>query len=267
MENARIRSFQRALYGWLAFYMLAMLLLGRAAWTNAPVQVFFAHQGAFKWFEGLINGAPAGTMLGIVVAMLGSAIALLFRHRWWLGLVGWLLFRIITHRTWLASNGGVQLMENMLIWGALMGRDVHPFVGTTAVWIARLQLLLAYAAAAAHKFTGTTWPDGSALLLVAHDPAFHLRWLESSPGLCTFLTHATLAFMTLFPFAVWWAPSRRLFLIVGILFHLSTAIFMGIPQMGLAFIACYALWLDEGMLTRLNACSDRLWPRRAPRVT
>ena len=72
MENARIRSFQRALYGWLAFYMLAMLLLGRAAWTNAPVQVFFAHQGAFKWFEGLINGAPAGTMLVIVVAMLGS---------------------------------------------------------------------------------------------------------------------------------------------------------------------------------------------------
>lgn len=267
MQDARIRFFQRALYAWLAFYMLAMLLLGRAAWTNAPVQVFLAHRGAFNWFEGLINGAPAGIMLVLVGAVLGSAVALQSRHRWWLGLVTWLLFRIITHRTWLASNGGVQLMENMLIWSALMGRDVHPFVATTAFWIARLQLLLAYAAAAAHKFTGTTWLDGSALLLVVRDPAFHMAWLEGSPGFCTFLTYATLAFMTLFPLAVWWAPSRRLFLMVGMLFHLSTAIFMAIPQMGLAFIACYAVWLDEGTLTRLNAFSGRLWPRRAPVVT
>ena len=267
IPGERIRLFQRAVYVWLAFYLLAMLLLRHAAWTNAPVQVFLAHHGAFKWLEGWVNGASPAVMMALTTAALGAAIALTLRDRWWLGLIVWLLFRLVTHRTWLASNGGIQLMENMLIWCALMGRDVHPFVGATAFWTARLQLLLAYAAAAAHKFTGTTWLDGSAVLLGTRDPAFHMGWLGDSPGFCTFLTYATLAFMTLFPFAVWWAPSRRLFLIVGILFHLSTAIFMGIPQMGLAFIACYALWLDEGMLTRLNACSDRLWPRRAPRVT
>ena len=267
MPGASIRLFQRAVYAWLAFYLMAMLLLGHAAWTNAPVQVFLAHQGAFKWIEGWINGASPAVMMALTTIALGAAITLFFRHRWWLGLVAWLLFRLVTHRTWLASNGGVQLMENMLIWCALMGRDVHPFVGITAFWIARLQLLLAYAAAAAHKFTGTTWLDGSAVLLVTRDPAFDMAWLEDSPGFCTFLTYATLAFMTLFPLAVWWVPSRRLFLMVGMLFHLATAIFMGIPQMGLAFIACYVLWLDENTLARLNAFSDRLWPRRASTVT
>lgn len=262
-----IRLFQRAVYAWLVFYLLAILCTGEAVWSNAPVHVFLTHHGALNWFEASVNGASSVVMLLLTIATLGMAIALLFNHRWLLGLVVWFLFRLVTHRTWLASNGGVQLMENMLIWSALMGGNVHPFVGTTAFWIARLQLLVAYAAAAAHKFTGTNWLDGSAVLLVAHDPAFSMGWLAGSPGFCTILTYATLAFMTLFPFAVWWVPTRRLFLIIGTAFHLATAIFMGIPQMGLAFIACYAIWLDEATALRLTGWLERLWRGRKPVIT
>jgi ABC-type amino acid transport system permease subunit len=50
----------------------------------------------------------------------------------------------------------------------------------------------------------------------------------------------------------------------GIAFHLGTAVFIGIPQMGLAFIACYAVWLDEDVAERLWArLPDFTSPRRA----
>jgi hypothetical protein len=167
-------------------------------------------------------------------------------------------------------------MENMLLWAALMGvgshghmnAGSHGHIATFAFWAARLQLLLAYAAAAAHKFTGTTWLDGSAMLRVANDPAFHLGFLAASPMVCALLTWATLAFMALFPLAVWWKPSRRAFLIIGVVFHLCTAAFMDIPQMGLAFIACYALWLNEAEAARILSFDRALpgWIRRRGRM-
>jgi hypothetical protein len=214
-----------------------------------------------------VNRLTPGAMHLLTAITVVIALFMLRWHRWWPGLVVWLLFRVITHRTWLASNGGVQLMENMLIWCALMGKGTHPLVSTTAFWIARMQLLVAYAVAAAHKFTGTSWLDGSAVLRVAQDPGFNLEWLSASPMLCTVLTCATLAFMTLLPFAVWWSLSRRWFLVIGGLFHLSTAMFMGIPQMGLAFIACYALWLDEATASKVLAWRGRMLPRGGPVVT
>ena len=179
---------------------------------------------------------------------------------------------------WLASNGGIQLMENMLFWSSFLhiSTSPHPLISTlssAAFWIGRLQLLLAYAAAAAHKFTGTTWLDGSAMSLVVADPTFNLGWLSASPGLCSALTYATLAFMTLFPFALWWKPTRRAWLCIGVVFHLCTAVFMGIPQMGFAFIACYALWLndEEAQAIMDRACLSgrqvrRLWLRIVPRA-
>jgi hypothetical protein len=168
-----------------------------------------------------------------------------------------LMFRSITHRMWLASNGGVQLMENMLLLIVFMGAVGPSVIRSSAFWIARLQLLLVYAVTAAHKFTGSAWLDGSAFSAVARDPDFHLAWLSQSPLLCTALTFGTLGFMTLFPLAVWWSPARRIFLVIGVLFHLATGLFMDIPQMGLAFVVCYALWLKDEEVSALLGLFDR----------
>lgn len=251
MKTPAIRLFNLAAYAWLALYMLAMLLLGDAAWTNAPIDIFLADQGFHVWTtRSVINRLAEGPLVMICLAIIAGSLWMIRRPRWWLGLLIWSLFRIITHRTWLASNGGVQLMENMLFWSSFMFPCSHARMPTCshvslgAFLIARLQLLLAYAAAAAHKSTGTTWLDGTAVLRVANDPLFHLGWLARMPWLCTALTYAVLAWMALFAFAVWWKPTRRIWLVAGVFFHIFTAVFMDIPQMGLAFIACYALWLD-----------------------
>lgn len=259
MTVSSARLFRILVTGWLALYMLALLGLGTAAWNNAPVNILPSGWNAARWMEHAVNDLPPWSMIGLSAITLGLAVLQLRRPQWWPGLVAWLLFRIITHRTWLASNGGVQLMENMLLWAAFVGSK-NTTIASIAFWIARLQLLVAYAGAAAHKFTGTTWLDGTAVLRVAHDPLFHLGWLAQAPALCTGLTYLTLAWMTAFPLAVWWKWPRRIVLTIGVLFHLATAVFMDIPQMGLAFIACYALWLEEEDIAALRT----LIPRRRP---
>lgn len=274
MNASVIRLFQQAVYAWVFGYALLLLLLGKPAWSNAMVDAFPAH----SLFAGLVPVimraiTPTIGMAMCGMLMIGAAI-LLRKHSWYMALLVWLVFRLITHRTWLASNGGIQLMENMLFWAALLsigpGRLASP-LGLAAFWIARLQLVLVYAAAAAHKYTGTTWPDGSAVSIVAADPAFHLHWLQRLPWICTAATFAALAFMTLFPFAVWWHTSRRAILFVGVCFHLFTALFMGIPQMAFAFIACYTLWLTENevvaMRTFVRCWIVRTLGRLLPRAT
>lgn len=274
MNASVIRLFQQAVYAWVFGYALLLLLLGEPAWCNALVDAFPAHSPFASLVPVIMRAItpPVGSAMCCLL-MIGAAI-LLRKHSWYMALLVWLVFRLITHRTWLASNGGIQLMENMLFWAALLsigpGREVSP-LGLAAFWIARLQLLLVYAAAAAHKYTGTTWPDGSAVSIVAADPAFHLRWLQRLPVICNAATYAALAFMTLFPVAVWWHPSRRVILFVGLCFHLFTALFMGIPQMAFAFIACYTLWLTENEVAAMRTCVGS-WIERArgrvlPRAT
>ncbi|QQR85461.1 MAG: HTTM domain-containing protein [Flavobacteriales bacterium] len=249
MSNT-IALFRWSAMAWLAAYAFSILLLGDGAWISAPVQLS-PRGGVLQAIGELVFALPVPVCTGLVVCMLLLVACLAWKPRWHLGLVVWLLFRVVSHRMWLASNGGVQLMENMLLWLPLMHVRPGGAISTTAFRLARFQLLLAYAAAAAHKFTGSAWLDGTAVVLVATDAQFHLGWLLRMPWLCTVLTYAALAWMTTFPFALWWRGTRRPWLLIGVLFHIGTAVFMGIPQMGLAFIACYALWMQDDEAERI----------------
>ena len=242
--NNSLRLFRWSATAWLLAYAFSILLLGDGAWASAPVQLA-QRSGVLQAVGEVLAALPQFLCTAMVCCLVVAVVLFLWKPHWSIGLLVWLLFRVISHRMWLASNGGVQLMENVLLWLALMHVRPGGAVSTMAFWSARLQLLLAYAAAAAHKFTGSAWLDGTAVGMVAADPLFNLGWLLHAPWLCTALTYAALLWMTTFPLAMWWRGTRRWWLLIGVVFHLSTAVFMGIPQMGLAFIACYAVWLDE----------------------
>ena len=258
--NSTMRLFRWTTTAWLAAYAVSILLLGDSAWVSAPVQLS-PRGGMLQGFGELVAAVPRWACVAMVVCMAAVALWFARKPRWYIGLVVWVLFRVISHRMWLASNGGVQIMENMLLWLAFMHVRPGGTISTAAFWMARVQLLLAYAAAAAHKSTGSSWPDGTAVSLVAADPLFNLGWLLQAPWLCTLLTYAALAWMTTFPLAMWSRGTRHWWLIAGVVFHLGTAVFMGIPQMGLAFIACYALWSDKQEADRAMSWLRSLWRR------
>lgn len=265
--SSSVRLFRWSAMAWIVAYALSILLLGEMGWVSAPVQLSQGG-GLLQGFGELIAAMPRSVCVSIVGCTAVVAVLFAWTPHWTIGLVVWFLFRLVSHRMWLASNGGIQLMENMLLWLALMHVRTGTVIGPAALWIGRLQLLLVYAAAAAHKLTGSDWLDGTAVGKVAADPLFNLGWLLRTPWLCIALTYAALAWMSTFPLAVWWRGTRRWWLFLGVVFHLCTAVFMGIPQMGLVFIACYALWLDEREADRVISWLRLFRPaQRSPAIS
>lgn len=260
-----VRLFGLAVHLWLVVYLLTRLSAFEFLWAYPVSPVLPAH-GLLSWTLDPLAHLPEGAVyvafpLALVLAVRG----LFLPHRWYFAAVLWVLYVGLMQRAWLAGSAGQQFMGIVLFWSVFIGRDAagaeptpRHVLATFGVWALRLQLLLVYAAAAAHKLTGTTWLDGTAVGIVATDGTYDLGWLMAVPGASVLLTWLVLSGMLLFPLAVWWRPTRRIFLVMGALFHLATAVFLGIPEMGTAFLVAYALWLDEDEARHFLAPFGRL---------
>ncbi|MCW5898897.1 MAG: HTTM domain-containing protein [Flavobacteriales bacterium] len=241
--------FQRALHLWVSLHLLTALPAMEELWLD-PLSPPHPMGGprytlvhAFgSWLP--VRAAPVVLACTLLVALWGVVRPL----RWWLSLPLWAGYSSLMNLAFMASSGGQQLMANLLFWNVLLclERSGHAtWVGATGFWIIRLQLLLAYAATGLHKLTGTHWLDGTAMGIVAGDPAFGPAWLTGFPLLAKSMTWAVLVFQLTFPVAVWWRRTRLPWMAFGAVFHLGTALWLGIPEMGAAFIAAYAIWLSN----------------------
>ena len=124
MSHEAAVLFRKACMAWVVFYMVALLGLGDAAWTAAPVPLLTAHAPGAELVNGALEALDARSGQVLCMLLLGLAV-LCWRGAGVLpGLLLWLLFRLVTARTWIASNGGIQLMDTMLLWSALMRETV-----------------------------------------------------------------------------------------------------------------------------------------------
>jgi hypothetical protein len=176
--------------------------------------------------------------------------------RWWTALLIWWLYINLMHLAWLAGSGGQYLIANLLFWNislSLNGSRFGALAKASAFWIIRMQVLLAYLATGLHKLTGTHWLDGTAMGIVASDPAFGPLWLADIPLLAQFISWAVLLFQLTFPFAVWSRHTRITWMLFGCIFHLGTALWMDIPDMALAFLMAYSIWLSPAEVDRIRS--------------
>lgn len=249
--------FQRTLHLWVLLFLLSALPVADLLWFD-PIAPVLPYTG---WRYHLVH--PFGSVLPGSAAPLVLALALvlalrsLFRpSRWWSALLLWLSYTALMHLAFMASSGGQQLISNLLFWNILLSVQA-PSIATwarpSAFWVIRLQLLLTYLATGLHKLTGTHWPDGTAMGIVATDHAFGPLWLADFPLLATAMTWAVLLFQFTFPIAVWWSRTRWPWMLFGVLFHLGTALWMGIPEMAFAFLVAYTIWLSSNEVERLRA--------------
>jgi hypothetical protein len=266
--DASVLLFQRALHGWVLLYLLTALPAMDMLWIE-PISPQLPYAG---WRFDLVH--PFGRILSptvapwVLVLALGLSLRGLFKpSRWWSALLLWVCFNGLMHLAFMASSGGQQLMANMLFWNIplSMGRNGgRAVLHGAAFWIIRLQLLLAYMVTGLHKLTGTHWPQGTAMGIVASDPAFGPAWIAGGPALAMAITWAVLLFQLTFPLAMWWRRTRIPWMLAGVVFHLCTAWWMGIPEMGFAFIAAYAIWLSEAEAKGLGSGLGRYRANSAP---
>lgn len=249
-----VRLFQCVLHLWVILFLLTAMPLADLLWLD-PVSPALPYTG---WRFHLVH--PLGSWLPLSMAgvLLVIALGLSFRGLWRSSgpvhaLLLWFAYTALMHVAFTASSGGQQLISNLLFWniplsflsgGTTSGEGFRAWLGSAGLWAIRLQLLVAYAASAMHKLEGSQWMDGSALGIVASDPAFGPAWLMGSP-LLPVISWAMLGFQLTFPAAVWWRPTRLAWLLFGVGFHLGTALWMDLPDMGTAFLVAYVPWLSE----------------------
>ncbi|MFN0007176.1 MAG: HTTM domain-containing protein [Planctomycetota bacterium] len=119
---------------------------------------------------------------------------------------------------WLARRRGAPLACVRPAWGLVL---------------LRFQMGLIYVGSAWEKLNGSDWIDGSALYYVSrlddnfsHGPI--LDSVFSSLAVCRFLTWGTLAIEILLPILLWFAGTRRLGILLGVLFHLALGMTMNL---------------------------------------
>ena len=269
--NASVRVAQIVLHLWVLGFVLTALPVATTLWVM-PLAPQWVPPGPFPllthalgtWLPGVMGWPIAGGVL--VLATLGS----LGRLRWWGALLLWLGYMNLMQRAWMAGSGGQQLMANLLLWnvpllaGAKAGGVNTGVFAQLGWWMMRVQLLLAYGVTALHKLGGTLWPVGTALEVVAGDEAFGPVALLQWPNLAHALTWSLLCFQLLFPVLIWSRMLRMWLLAFGAVFHLGTALWMDLPEMGLAFVAAYGLWLPEEWALRVLEVGRRISGSASP---
>jgi len=266
MSTATVRLFQRAVYVWVLGYILSALPLVEQLWEY-PVSPPLPVPGFGSWFMNAFGSWLPGALSvpGAALLIMFSAYGTLREAPRWMAFVIWMLFASLTQRAWLASCGGSLLMNNVLLWMVfLRARPDGPLDRASSLlgfWAIRIQLIFTYLVTGLHKLTGTTWLDGTAVGIVASDPQFGPAWLTTWPqGIIALITWSTLALQFAIPIVVWWRTPRYLAMGCAVLFHLATALYIDIPQMGLAFIACWVIWTDGELAARCEARWQRMWP-------
>lgn len=263
---AIITLFQRAVLAWTLCWAVAMWLLG------APDLVTAVHvpPGPLAHATHALALLPLH-MRGMAVT--GTLIALAGLSAWglWRGVDTMgavmlaLLFHNVMHATWTLGHGGMHLMAAMLILLVPLTMQ-SAWVRAVGFWCARVQLVLVYAVTAVYKLLGNHWTGGTAVGVVAGDADFGGAWLIQMPGAVTLLTWSALGLQMAWPILIWWPRLRPLVLVGGVLFHLHTGWWIGVPEMGLAFVATYTIWTTntqaQAMLRTLGKVRDRLTPRR-----
>jgi hypothetical protein len=114
------------------------------------------------------------------------------------------------------------------------------------VRLIQIQLCLSYAYTGIEKLKGSVWWEGTAVWhvigmddLIPHDLAF----MQNFPVVLALLSMATIIFEIYFVFAVWNQKLKWPWLMVGFLFHLSTAIFIDLHFFFLVITSAYLVFL------------------------
>lgn len=111
-----------------------------------------------------------------------------------------------------------------------------------------VQVLMVYFFSAWYKWLDPNWVNGSAFGMVAQIDAYSVPWLKElvldNPILGKIATWIGLGYQTLFPVVIWFKKIKPYFLLIGVAFHLSIALFLGIFAFGLIMIAVYLLFID-----------------------
>lgn len=119
-----------------------------------------------------------------------------------------------------------------------------------------IQVILVYVFSAWYKWIDPNWVNGNAFGFVANIDAYSVPWVSNIisdyPLTGKWFTWIGLGYQTLFPVAIWFRKIKPYFLLIGVAFHLSISLFLGIFAFGLIMVSVYLLFIDLPKRIRNN---------------
>ena len=161
------------------------------------------------------------------------------------------------HKTIPIQNAGFNLLVMVLFMLIFMDENannikssfwktVNITVTNFAVWAARFQVIILYAAASYFKFTGGSWLNGTAFYYVLFNDTYSHPWFKelliSNSFFIHFISWFALSFQLLFPVLIWFKKTKIYMIVLGVFFHLMIILIMGITDFGIIMIIMYLLF-------------------------
>jgi hypothetical protein len=163
----------------------------------------------------------------------------------WLFVAIILLIHLLSHlRNHQGLDGSDQMQVILFASLVIFYLSPDPFVKQCCLWFICLQALLSYFTAGCAKVRSATWRGGTAIRDIMNTTSFGNKGfalvLAQNPLLSKMMCWAVIVFECAFPLLAF-AGVRPcfVFIAVGILFHLSTAMFMGLNSFFWSFVATY----------------------------
>lgn len=171
--------------------------------------------------------------------------------------ITWALFVNLHFANYEVSNGGWHILHHLFLLSiflipvqpsdesrkAALFRLLH-HLGFYFIWV---QIAILYCTAGYHKFLGTAWPNGDALMIALALDEFTLPWLQrnmiENSWYLKLGTWITFLYQISFPILIWVKKVRPWLLFVGLVFHLSVTFLVGVSDFGLILVAVYIIYI------------------------
>ncbi len=287
LVSARPLGLFRIVFGLLMMIYLANMVLEFDLWYTGTglLQGTEAREaaGPFRISPLQFVTDPITPRIFHAVALVAATCVMLGWRTRWASIVLYLMMISLYHRN-VSSNGGPDAVPLLLCFymmfcpsGAAFsldarretkrrGTQAEALIAPWGVRLLQMQLCLIYFQSCVIKNAGPTWMDGTATHYVLFNREFdwfNLEWLGGYPMIVNLMTHGAILIEYVLAFWLWFRPTRRWAILLGLLLHAGIRPVLNIPGFGEVMCAVYLTFLDaDEVASLLRALDPRVWLAR-----
>lgn len=258
------------LRSWNIDYFTDKSFMPRALALESMEEFLRPAWGWFFWPDSMAAGVHALYVLCLLLLFLGIGGRLLT-------MLAWVLHMGFLYRNYAAIFGADVIAGVFLFYLAFADscarlsvlnlfkkkkpiRLESDFVTSAMMRMMQFQICIIYAYTGFEKLKGLSWWDGTALWSVLANPQMvDMDWtfLRHVPIVIAVGSFTSILFEIYFPAAMLNPRFKKYWLMLGVFFHLSIGLLMGLMHFSLVMISTYFLFVSPEVLERVLAAAKR----------
>lgn len=201
----------------------------------------------------MLNYSPERYVIIYWCMMAASFMALINVGGMLARLLSWVSLLIIASSTNLLFNAGIHVAFNwaflLIFLFPMRETDWKVLLSRLAFLGVKVQFLIIYFFSGVFKLKAEDWWSGDAVRLLSFLPQYTPDWaasiLQSMNWLAITVNYTIMFYLIVFPLLIWVKRIKTPLMIIGLGFHLYTALVMGLYDFGAIMLIGYVLFLSE----------------------